>query len=70
MEPLPIVKMNIEVYNIEESPLHQIVKKLIWKKILDLEPYNFNRVYDSTGALEKKYLWRIHQSLIRRDVWS
>ena len=53
MEPLPIVKMNIEVYNIEESPLHQIVKKLIWKKILDLEPYNFNRVYDSTGALEK-----------------
>ena len=32
MEPLPIVKMNIEVYNIEESPLHQIVKKLIYKK--------------------------------------
>ena len=45
MEPLPIAKMQIDVYNKEESPLHQIVKKLIYKKILDLEPYNFNYVY-------------------------
>jgi len=44
MEPLPIATMQIEVYNVEESPLHQIVKKLIYKKILDLEPYNFNYV--------------------------
>ena len=44
MEPLPISKMQVEVYNVEESPLHQIVKKLIYKKILDLEPYNFNHV--------------------------
>ena len=36
MEPLRIVKMIIEVYNKEESPLHQIVKKLIYKKILFL----------------------------------
>ena len=45
MEPLPISSMLIEVYNVEESPLHQIVKKLIYKKILDLEPYNFNYVF-------------------------
>ena len=45
MKPLPISKMQIEVYNVEESPLHQIVKKLIYKKILDLEPYNFNYVF-------------------------
>jgi len=45
MKPLPIGTMHIEVYNIEESPLHQIVKKLIYKKILDLEPYNFNNIY-------------------------
>ena len=45
MEPLPISRMLIEVYNVEESPLHQIVKKLIYKKILDLEPYNFNYVF-------------------------
>jgi len=32
MKPLPIGTMHIEVYNIEESPLHQIVKKLIYKK--------------------------------------
>ena len=32
MDSLPIGKMNIEVYNVEESPLHQIVKKLIYKK--------------------------------------
>ena len=42
MKPLPISFMNIKVYDKEESPLHQIVKKLIWRKILDLEPYNFN----------------------------
>jgi len=53
MEPLPIVKMNIEVYNIEESPLHQIVKKLIYKKILDLEPYNFNHVNTSISGFAK-----------------
>lgn len=45
MKPLPISKMQIEMYNVEESPLHQIVKKLIYKKILDLEPYNFNYVF-------------------------
>ena len=45
MEPLPISNMNIRVYDKEESPLHQIVKKLIWRKILDLEPYNFNYIY-------------------------
>ena len=45
MEPLPISSMLIEVYNVDESPLHQIVKKLIYKKILDLEPYNFNYVF-------------------------
>jgi hypothetical protein len=45
MKPLPITTMQIEVYNVEESPLHQIVKKLIYKKILDLEPYNFNYVF-------------------------
>jgi len=58
MKPLPIGKMQIEVYNIEESPLHQIVKKLIYKKILDLEPYNFNHVHDSTGDLAKKIYGR------------
>ena len=47
MKPLPIAQIQFEVYNIEESPLHQIVKKLIYKKILDLEPYNFNYVYTS-----------------------
>ena len=45
MEPLPISTMDIRVYDKEESPLHQIVKKLIYKKILDLEPYNFNYVF-------------------------
>jgi len=45
MKPLPISTMQIEVYNVEESPQHQIVKKLIYKKILDLEPYNFNYVF-------------------------
>ena len=45
MEPLPISTMDIRVYDKEESPLHQIVKKLIWRKILDLEPYNFNYVF-------------------------
>ena len=54
MKPLPIGIMLIEVYNIEESPLHQIVKKLIYKKILDLEPYNFNYVYGSSSDLAKK----------------
>jgi len=54
MKPLPIGTMLIEVYNIEESPLHQIVKKLIYKKILDLEPYNFNYVYGSSSDLAKK----------------
>jgi len=44
MEPLPISTMDIRVYDKEESPLHQIVKKLIWRKISDLEPYNFNHV--------------------------
>ena len=58
MKPLPIGKMQIEVYNVEESPLHQIVKKLIYKKILDLEPYNFNHVSDSTGDLAKKIYGR------------
>ena len=53
MKPLPIATMQIEVYNVEESPLHQIVKKLIYKKILDLEPYNFNYVYTSISALAK-----------------
>jgi len=53
MKPLPIATMQIEVYNVEESPLHQIVKKLIYKKILDLEPYNFNCVYPS-GKLAKE----------------
>ena len=53
MEPLTIGIMQIDVYNQEESPLHQIVKKLIYKKILDLEPYNFNNVYPS-GELAKK----------------
>ena len=53
MEPLPISKMQIEMYNVEESPLHQIVKKLIYKKILDLEPYNFNYVYTSISDLAK-----------------
>jgi len=53
MEPLPIVEMKIEVYNIEESPLHQIVKKLIYKKILDLEPYNFNHVNTSISGFAK-----------------
>ena len=47
MEPLNIGIMQIDVYNQEESPLHQIVKKLIYRKILDLEPYNFNNVYPS-----------------------
>jgi len=45
MEPLPISTMEIRVYDKEESPLHQIVKKLIYKKISDLEPYNFNYVF-------------------------
>ena len=54
MKPLPISKMQIEMYNVEESPLDQIVKKLIYKKILDLEPYNFNYVYGSTGDLPKR----------------
>ena len=45
MEPLPISTMEILVYDKEESPLHQIVKKLIYKKISDLEPYNFNYVF-------------------------
>ena len=45
MKPLPISTMDIRVYDKEESPLHQIVKKLIYKKISDLEPYNFNHVY-------------------------
>jgi len=44
MEPLPISTMEIRIYDKEESPLHQIVKKLIYKKISDLEPYNFNYV--------------------------
>jgi len=44
MEPLPISTMDIRVYDNEESPLHQIVKKLIWRKISDLEPYNFNYI--------------------------
>jgi len=55
MEPLPIGKMNIEVYNVEESPLHQIVKKLIYKKILDLEPYNFNYAYGSSDLAKSIY---------------
>ena len=55
MDSLPIGKMNIEVYNVEESPLHQIVKKLIYKKILDLEPYNFNYAYGSSDLAKSIY---------------
>jgi len=55
MEPLPITPMHIDVYNIEESPLHQIVKKLIYKKILDLEPYNFNYAYGSSDLAKSIY---------------
>jgi hypothetical protein len=55
MEPLPIAQIQIEVYNIEESPLHQIVKKLIYKKILDLEPYNFNYAYGSSALAKSIY---------------
>ena len=58
MEPLPIGKMQVEVYNVEESPLHQIVKKLIYKKILDLEPYNFNHVYSSRSDFAKSIYGR------------
>jgi len=54
MEPLNIGIMQIEVYNKEESPLHQIVKKLIYRKILDLEPYNFNYIYEGSNGLGKK----------------
>ena len=54
MEPLPIAVMHIDTYNIEESPLHQIVKKLIYKKILDLEPYNFNYIYAGSSGLGEK----------------
>ena len=54
MEALPKAVMHIDVYNKEESPLHQIVKKLIYKKILDLEPYNFNYMYGSSSDLAKK----------------
>jgi len=54
MEPLPIAVMHIDTYNIEESPLHQIVKKLIYKKILDLEPYNFNYIYGGSNGLGEK----------------
>ena len=53
MKPLPIGTMRIEVYNVEESPLHQIVKKLIYKKILDLEPYNINGIYSTSSDLAK-----------------
>jgi hypothetical protein len=57
MEPLPISTMDIRVYDKEESPLHQIVKKLIWKKILDLEPYNFNYIstYNVPGLHQAMY---------------
>jgi len=57
MEPLPISTMDIRVYDREESPLHQIVKKLIWKKISDLEPYNFNHVstYDDPVLAQVMY---------------
>ena len=54
MEPLNIGIMQIEVYNKEESPLHQIVKKLIYRKILDLEPYNFNYIYEGSNGLGEK----------------
>jgi hypothetical protein len=57
MEPLPISTMDIRVYDKEESPLHQIVKKLIWRKILDLEPYNFNYVF---GEELKKLIYGSH----------
>jgi len=64
MEPLRIVKMIIEVYNKEESPLHQIVKKLIYKKILDLEPYNFNYIYTSPISIDlnKKIYGKFYNS--------
>jgi len=57
MEPLPISHMNIQVYDTEESPLHQIVKKLIWKKISDLEPYNLNYIstYNVPGLHQAMY---------------
>ena len=58
MKPLPIAQIQFEVYNIEESPLHQIVKKLIYKKILDLEPYNFN--YVSGGSDLGKSIYGIY----------
>ena len=54
MEPLPIAVMHIDTYNIEESPLHQIVKKLVYRKILDLEPYNFNYIYGGSNGLGEK----------------
>jgi len=69
MKPLPISKMQIEVYNVEESPLHLIVKKLIYKKILDLEPYNFNHVY-SGGDLSKSIYGEYAYSQPRFDEYG
>ena len=70
MEPLPISKMQIEMYNVEESPLHQIVKKLIYKKILDLEPYNFNYVYTSISDLAKSIYGEYAYSEPRFDKYG
>jgi len=70
MENLPIGKMNIEVYNVEESPLHQIVKKLIYKKILDLEPYNFNHVYSSRSDFAKSIYGEYASSEPRFDKYG
>ena len=70
MKPLPITTMQIEVYNVEESPLHQIVKKLIYKKILDLEPYNFNHVYSSRSDLAKSIYGEYAYSEPRFDKYG
>jgi len=70
MEPLPIAQMQVEVYNVEESPLHQIVKKLIYKKILDLEPYNFNNVYSSRSDLAKSIYGEYAYSEPRFDKYG
>ena len=77
MEPLPISHMNIQVYDKEESPLHQIVKKLIWRKILDLEPYNFNHVStsDDSGLDQAMYGrvredWKQCQAIRETMTWD
>ena len=77
MEPLPISHMDIRVYDKEESPLHQIVKKLIWRKILDLEPYNFNHVStsDDSGLDQAMYGrvredWKQCQAIRETMTWD